>query len=140
MSNNYKGNDLVRWLVIIADFAILNIVLILYSVYANKLVPEYFDTATKITFFVANSSLLLSQYFYSTIIHIRKIGFLQVLKRTFLLAFTTTLFFFIFIRAVSNGGGKMFGFSIIFGVSFYLVLIIARFMELQLLKYYRARG
>lgn len=140
MSNNYKGNDLVRWFVIIADFAILNAVLILYSVFAMKIVPEFFDRATKITFFVANSSLLLSEYFYSTIIHVRKVGFLQVLKRTFFLALSTTLFFFIFIRAVSNGGGKMFGFSIVFGSSFYIILIISRFLELQLLKYYRARG
>ena len=81
-NKHYKGNDMIRRLVIGADFVILNIVLLFYTQYGQELIPAYFDKATKITFFVANAALFLGEYFYSTIIHVRKIGFLQVTKRT----------------------------------------------------------
>ena len=139
MTNNYRGNSLVRRLVIFADFAILNCILLAYTKYGEQQIPEYFDQATKITFFVANAALFLSEYFYSTIIHVRRVGFTKVLKRTFCLAASTTFWFFVFIRLLSHGG-KMFTFSIIFGLSYYLILIVTRLIELQLLGYFRSRG
>lgn len=83
MNNYYRGNLLVRRLVICADFVILNCLLLLFTKYGSQIIPTYFEQATKITFFVANAALFLSEYYYSTIIHIRRISFLQVLKRTF---------------------------------------------------------
>ena len=106
-NKHYKGNEMIRRLVIGADFVILNIVLLFYTQYGQELIPAYFDKATKITFFVANAALFLGEYFYSTIIHVRKIGFLQVLKRTLCLAGTMTLSFFIFVRLLSHDD-KMF--------------------------------
>lgn len=81
-NKHYKGNEMIRRLVIGADFVILNIVLLFYTQYGQELIPAYFDEATKITFFVANAALFLGEYFYSTIIHVRKIGFQQVTRRT----------------------------------------------------------
>ena len=82
MNNNYyRGSVLVRRLVTCMDIVILNVLLFAYTQYGAELVPDYFDEATKITVFVANAALLLSEYYYSTIIHVRKIGFLQVLKQ-----------------------------------------------------------
>ena len=97
-NKHYKGNEMIRRLVIGADFVILNIVLLFYTQYGQELIPAYFDKATKITFFVANAALFLGEYFYSTIIHVRKIGFLQVTKRTLYLAAATTFCFFTFSR------------------------------------------
>ena len=139
MNSNYNENNLVRQLVMVADFAILNLVLIAFYAYDMKIMPEYFDRATKITFFVANAALFLSEYFYSTIIHIRKIGFIQVLKRTFCLSAFATIAFALFVRILSNGD-KMFSFCVIFGIVFYVALILSRFLELSLLKYFRTKG
>lgn len=138
-NKHYKGNEMIRRLVIGADFVILNIVLLFYTQYGQELIPAYFDKATKITFFVANAALFLGEYFYSTIIHVRKIGFLQVTKRTLYRAAATTFCFFTFSRLLGHGE-KMFSFSIIFGITFYLSLIISRLCELKLLKYFRSKG
>ena len=138
-NKNYKGNEPIKRLVTCTDFIILNIVLLVYKEYGPEFTPDYFDSATKITFFVANAALFLGEYFYSTIIHVRKISFLQVLKRTLCLAETTTLSFFIFVRLLSHDD-RMFTFYIIFGVSFYLFLILSRLLELNLLKYFRSKG
>ena len=138
-NKNYKGNEPIKRLVTCTDFIILNIVLLVYKEYGPEFTPDYFDSATKITFFVANVALFLGEYFYSTIIHVRKISFLQVLKRTLCLAGTMTLSFFIFVRLLSHDD-KMFAFYIIFGVSFYLTLILSRLLELNLLKHFRSTG
>ena len=71
-NKHYKGNEMIRRLVIGADFVILNIVLLFYTQYGQELIPAYFDKATKITFFVANAALFLGEYFYSTIIHVSR--------------------------------------------------------------------
>lgn len=71
INNNYRGNVLVRRLVTCTDFVILNCLLLVYTEYGTQIIPDYFDTATKITFFVANVALFLSEYNYSTIIHVR---------------------------------------------------------------------
>lgn len=60
-------------------------------------------------------------------------------KTYFISAAATTLCFFTFSRLLSHGG-KMFSFSIIFGITFYLTLIISRLCELKLLKYFRSKG
>lgn len=53
-NKHYKGNKMIRRLVIGADFVILNIVLLFYTQYGQELgqelIPAYFDKATKITF------------------------------------------------------------------------------------------
>lgn len=139
MNSSYKANNLVRQLVILADFVILNLVLIAFHASSSKFVPNYFDQATKITFFVANASLFLSEYFYSTIIHVRKVGFLQVLKRTFYLSALASIAFFVFIRILSNGG-NLFAFIGVFWAVFYCILIISRYIELSILRYYRTKG
>ena len=63
-NKHYKGNEMIRRLVIGADFVILNIVLLFYTQYGQELIPAYFDKATKITFFVANAALFLGEDFY----------------------------------------------------------------------------
>lgn len=139
MNDIYRGNNLVRQLVVIADFIILNSVLGGFYLLDSEFMPEFFDKATKITFFVANALLIVSEYFYSTVIHIRKVKLRWVFKRTLYLSLLTTLVFFVSLRLLNNNG-KMFAFSIIFGIAFYLVLILSRFLELSILKHYRAKG
>lgn len=66
-NNNYRGNLLVRRLVICTDFVILNCLLLLFIKYGSQIIPAYFELATKITFlllmllyFLVNTITLLS--------------------------------------------------------------------------------
>lgn len=47
---------------------------------------------------------------------------------------------FLYLLKTTRSRGKMFSFSIIFGITFYLSLIISRLCELKLLKYFRSKG
>lgn len=78
--NIYKGNVLIRRLVVFADFIILNSLLLGFINLEFLHVPDYLDQKTKITFFIANVALAIGEYNYSTIIHIRRIGLQQVIK------------------------------------------------------------
>lgn len=137
--NIYKGNVLIRRLVVFADFIILNSLLLDFINFEFLHVPDYLDQKTKITFFIANVALAIGEYNYSTIIHIRRIGLQQVLKRTLFLTLCTTVCFMVFLKFFSHEG-EIFTFGIYFGISFYLALIISRIIELKVLKYHRARG
>ncbi len=139
MNNNYKGNKMIRQSVVVADFVILNLILV--AIYASNLdiMPAYFENATKITVLVANIALCIGEYFHCTIIHVRRVGFQQVLKRTLYLAATTTFIFFLLLRILGDGG-NFFLFSFIFGIVFYVALAISRICELSLLMYFRAKG
>lgn len=142
MKQPYNGNDLIRWLVIFADFVILNSVFFIYENFELTELPQIFHSATKITIFAANASLLVSQMMFSTIIHRRRITFAHVLGRTFKLAFFTFVISYISIRFIYIGGGiyNMLKVCIILGLSFYGALIIARLLELLLLRFLRSKG
>ena len=139
MTGQNNKNGLIRWMVILSDFCILNAILFAFHTLMGSTIAGTFDVATKYIIFVANASMFIGESFYATIIHIRKVKFVQVLQRTFMLAFVTTFIFALAIRFSSDQGG-LFIFYAYFFIAFYIVLIIARFIELAILRSYRAKG
>lgn len=139
MTGQNNKNGLIRWMVILSDFCILNAILFAFHTLMGSTIAGTFDVATKYIIFVANASMFIGESFYATIIHIRKVKFIQVLQRTFMLAFVTTFIFALAIRFSSDQGG-LFVFYAYFFIAFYIVLIIARIIELALLRSYRAKG
>ncbi len=140
MNKIYKGNELVRWLVMASDFIILNLILLTVVCWDIISIPSYFGYATKITFFVANTSLFISETFFSSIIHLRKVSWIQVFGRTQRLATATILIFYLVMDLLVRGGNDMITTYIIIFIAFYLLLILSRIAELNLLKYYRSKG
>ena len=134
-----KGNILVKRIVIVVDFAILNLVLLAYILLTPDISPAAFDLSTKMTFFAANASMFIAESMYSTIIHIRRVSFMQVCKRAFCLSGLASILFFLSIRLLINYGG-LFYFSLLFLGSFYVILVISRALELVVLKYFRTKG
>ena len=140
VTQNNNGNNLVKWLVIGADFAILNLLIIAFMTFWPSIMPPIFAEATKITFFVANTTLLIAELYYSTIIHVRKIPFYYVIQRTFLLTGMESLFFFLSMRLWVENGGGLFRFGIIFFISFFFIVLLSRVCETKLLRYIRSLG
>ena len=50
--NIYKGNILIRRLVVLVDFIILNSLLLGFINFESQYIPDYLDLRTKITFFI----------------------------------------------------------------------------------------
>lgn len=140
MKEVYRGSNLVRWLVLVADFTIINLVLYFAINWDFIPVPDVFYHSTKLTFLVTNLSLFIGETFYSTIIHIRKIKFIQVFGRTLQLLVTTIICFNIIMTYMTKGGYEVFRFTIFFALASYALLILSRIIELQALKFIRFRG
>lgn len=139
MERSHNEHILLRKLVITADFVILNMELMALFKLSSYLTLDFNGLTMKMTFFVANTALLISEYFYPTIIHIRRIRLLQVLKRTQCLAGLTTLIFTFSLKVLTSSGGLFYP-CLCFGLIFYTVLAISRLMELQIVRYYRSKG
>ncbi len=82
--NIYKGNILIRRLVVLVDFIILNCLLLGFINFEFIHVPDYLDLKTKITFFIANVALAIGEYNYCTIIHVRRNRFAASTQTYFL--------------------------------------------------------
>lgn len=139
MEKYTNDNDLIRGIVILGDFVLLNALIYGFMELYPQVVPVCFYGATKISVFVANVAMVIAQYFYRTIIHYRRIRFEQVLSRVSKLVGVHVVLTFVFLRLLFNSEG-FFSFLVVFAVSEWLVIMLARLMERTLLKHYRRLG
>lgn len=135
-----RGKDMIKWLVMVTDFIILNFVLLLSIKTECITVPHTFYESTKITLFVANIALFIGELKFSSIIHVRKIKFNKVLVRTFQLTLTTFILFYLSMAYLLKGGYDLFKSIIFMSIVFYIILILSRLAEFYLLKYFRTNG
>ena len=140
MKEAYRGSDVIRWMVILADFIILNTIFAIAIDWDKIPVPNIFYHSTKIAFFVANVALFIAELFFSSIIHIRKIKIRQVFVRTFKLDFICVLCFNLAMAYLLKSGYELIKFSIYFGGAMFFFLILSRMLELYMLKAIRAKG
>ncbi len=103
-NKHYKGNETIKRLVTCRFRYSQHRIAGLYPIWSRIHTKRISTKQQRLPFFVANAALFLGEYFYSTIIHVRKIGFLQVTKRTLYLAAATTFCFFTFLRLLGHGG------------------------------------
>lgn len=140
MKEIYRGSDLIRWMVIVADVIILNILFIIAVSWDYISVPHLFYHVHKISLFVLNISLLFGESLFFSIIHYRKVKFSQILGRTFKLLLTTMICFNLIMAYLLKSGYELIKFSFFFALAFYICLLASRYLELQILKYFRSRG
>lgn len=134
-----NANGVIKILVLLTDFVILNIILLSFIKGFRTFVPEYFHSATKITLLAANFSLILAEQFFSTLVIRRKIRFEEILSRTIKLCGLQVCIFFILLRFLSDGCG-LFDFIFLFFATFWFFIITSRYAERYILKKYRSKG
>lgn len=138
MSTNTQSNQLIKWLVIIGDFILLN--LIVYITYIVFLQSAGWDENNRNVFILINSiALLISQLFFSTIIHQRLIGAGDVIRRVFSLTVTQALLSYVLLRVFEFSrpvGLYVYG----IGTAFFILLLIKRVVERWFIRLYRQAG
>lgn len=134
-----SGNDLIKIFVILGDFILLNVLLIGVMELCPSIIPNYFHTASRTCFLVGNIAMGISQHFFSTIIHYRRVDFEAFARRVFDLTFLQTILWFVLLRLLCDGGG-FFRFMAIFSSMLYVSLLILRGFERHLVARLRASG
>ena len=102
-------------------------------------VPEYFDRFTKITVMVMNFSMLISEYYFRTIIHKRLLRTDEVVGNVGKLVTMQAVTMSVLLRLLSDGGG-LFRFMLVFTPVFFVVILMSRLLELSYLKSLRKKG
>lgn len=140
MNKHLSGNSIARVYILIADFAIMNAVV--FVCWKGWIVdaPPFFDYATKIVAILANMSLLVAEYFHSTIAHWRMMKISNIARNTFGLSFVQCVILGVLVKLLyPNAGGIFDAMLFIFGSEFVL-LFLSRLVEYYLLRYLRRQG
>lgn len=139
MKRHSSGNDIVKAMVVLGDFLLLNVILSLFFHFFPNVMPAYFKAAYRVVFVMANFAMVIGQYFFSPIIHLRHVDVESILRHVLKLAFLQAFAMFLFLRFLSGGVG-FFRFMLIFGTAMFCALALARICERVVLARYRRQG
>ena len=139
MSTNNRTNSLIKGVVIVADFLLLNILLLLFF-HLSPLVTGWVATKIRIFFITLNVALLIGQYYRSPIIHLRNVVLEEIAKRVLGLAIITIVLAYIIMKGISLSHTRV-GIQLIsFGIIWTISLFVSRYVERQVIKSYRKLG
>ena len=138
MTSNNQSNQLIKWAVIGADFIVLNI-LLWVLIRFTSFMEGWEQMSVKMFVVVSNLSMVISEWWFSTIIHNRMISIGDILKRIFQLTITQAMVFFLIMKTLDAWipVGKK---TIIFGSLLFVVILISRAVERMVVKRYRRSG
>lgn len=125
---------------VIGDFLLLNILfyLLVYCM-PISIIPPYFHGHLRILFIAINISLVFSEFFYSSIIHLRRVTIDMIIIRVFRLSFVQVLVMYFILKFVSFNA-PIFRFTAIWGIATFVSLETLRFIERWGIKYLRSIG
>lgn len=136
----YSSYDLATKIgAIIIDFLMLNLLLSAFYIWGGDIVPSYFREEPSVTFYVANISFIVAEFMFSTAVNFRRISIVNVLTNDFRLVLAQTIFMFVGLRFVCDGGG-FFYFMLIFAFSLFIILNVSHDLEVEAQRHYRKRG
>ena len=132
MGNNKQTNNLIKSLVVFADFILLNFLLILFAKY-NPLMTDWHSDRVRAFILFVNLALLISQYYNSTIIHMRHVSAAEILRRITRLILFMVVVGYLLMKAMN----LLFpvGYSLVaLGVIYFVLILFTRFFERKVIK------
>ena len=136
--NNNQTNALIKWAVIAGDLLILNVLIALFW----KLHP-YLQTwsaeVVTVLWVVCNLSMVLSQWKYSTIIHLRMISGGDILQRVFSLTVLQTVIAYLTMKAI-NVNLPVGWLLLEMNICQMVIITVARIVERFVIKRFRQMG
>lgn len=138
MGNNNLSNNFIRWLVILGDFVVMN--LIIYLAVEWYMPGDGWNEHNRMIFILMNNvALLMSQFFFSTIIYKNVVGAGEVIKRVGSLTIAQAILAYVFLRVIGFDlpvGWLLF----IGGTVYFITLLVKRLCERWLIRLYRETG
>ena len=138
IKNHSQTNRLIKWTVVALDFAALWILLLVMTGFIPES-AEWADDTSRLFWGVCTLSMVLAEYGFSSTIHERVVGAGDILRRSTLLAATQAVLSYLLLRAVRfpyRLGWQL----LVMGVALWVVVILLRFLERQVLKHLRRQG
>ena len=135
---NNQTNTLIKWLVIVGDFVLLNAVLYV-TVLLNERTFSWGWQQQRIFFIISNMAMLMSEWKFHTIIHERVVSAGDVLKTIVLLTMTQAVVAYIAMRHLMYWSAA--GWLVLeTGTALVVLLVLLRLAERMLIKRMRRLG
>ena len=135
---NNQTNTLIKWLVIVGDFVLLNAVLYV-TVLLNERTFSWGWQQQRIFFIISNMAMLVSEWKFHTIIHERIVSAGEVLKTIVMLTITQAVIAYIAMRHVMYWSAA--GWLVLeTGTALVVLLVLLRLAERMLIKRMRRLG
>ena len=125
MRNNDQSNRIIKWIVTVGDFVVLNAILLGVALWHWRM-ESWTGEYVEIFILVNDLALMLSMVQFSTIIHLRVIGAGEILRRVVGLTVLQALVVGLLIFEI--------------GTLFAFVLVLKRLVERWFIKLYRQAG
>ena len=138
MGNNNQSNNLIKWIVVFGDFALLNAIMLAFAHWHWRM-STWPDGRIEIFILVNNLALVLSEIRFSTIIHERLAGAGNILRRIVDLSMVQTFLAYVLLKIFDYDlpiGWLQWG----IGTVFFITLLFKRFVERWFVKLYREAG
>lgn len=138
MSNNNQSNRLIKWIVMLGDFVVLNLIILIPARWSWQ-VNSWPARSLEIFILVNNIALMLAQLRFSTIIHLRLVGAGDVLQRLVGLTVLQSVLAYVLLKVFDYYlpiGWIQWG----VGTSFFVILLIKRLGERWFIRLYREAG
>lgn len=139
MRSHSDTNNLIKYMVIFCDFALMNITLWIFIHSSFDFVPLSFSMRVRITMLLANFGMVVSQSFFSTVAHKRRIRTEQILSQSSKLVLFFLMLFVMFTEFAYYQDSPI-RFFVYFGVVLFALIISQRYILRSILKTYRKRG
>ena len=138
MRRNNRSNRFIKWVVDIGDFLTLNVIIFLFSHFHWRM-AAWGNEMLEIFFLVNNLALMLSLVQFSTIVHLRMINVVDILRRILSLILTHTVLAYLLMKALTYHYpvGRL---QMEIGVTFAILLILKCLIERYCIKIYRESG
>ena len=137
--SNSQSNQIIKWLVVIFDFLILNSLLYLYRENAVFQMGEWSDDKFHVFLLLTNLAMVLAEYRYGTVIHQAIVDAVDVLKRVMQLTVSQVLLSYIILKIIDYHlpVGRLF---MLLGPVFAFSILVVRYIEWYSLRVFRNRG
>lgn len=138
MSTNNQSNRLIKWLVMLGDFVLLNLVILIPARWSWQ-VNHWPARSLEIFILVNNIALILSQMKFSTVIHMRVISAGDVVQRLLGLTMMETVLAYVLLK-VFDYNLPIGWIQLAVGATFLGGLLLKRMAERWFIKLYRQAG
>ena len=138
MRRNNQSNRVIKWLVMIGDFVLMNAIILLFRHWHWQM-DTWTYSSLNIFILVSNIALMLSQLQFSTIIHLRLVNAAEISQRIVGLTTMHTLLAYLLLKVFAYNlpiGGLLYE----MGTVFVILLFIKRLAERWFIKLYRQAG
>lgn len=138
MGKNNQSNKIIKWVIIIGDIVIMNLLLLLVSKWHPQALLWSGDDKLMVKL-VCNLALVMSEFKFYTVIHRRLVSSSDILSRIVGLTITQTVLAYLFLKIIDYKlpvGWMLF----VLGTVFTVVLVVVRLLERWMVKLYRKAG